>query len=490
MSSSEHSTTTVKTFAPYTIVPIDDTKIIFPIDYVGDPSSQQTLPTILDNLYDNSLHSIVWGNSQNYIPGYLFGTYSSTGSTLMYCKEIVYSNPTTVFYVVIASADTTLMTDTTKYYVVKNTAIHTGVNVYHYVDSTWTSIEDIKFISTRQASPTSTILKQYLLATSTNTGSAEEAATITTGATGTGYLYIESPVLLYIPMILNCTASGKSAYAEGNQTIASGDQSHAEGSSTTASGDCSHAEGDSTKASGYCSHTEGFATKASGIQSHAEGLGSTASGEYAHAEGWNTIASKSYSHAEGQHTTASGWESHAECNYTTASGNESHAEGNYTTAAGESSHAEGNYTTANEFASHAEGKYNVGNTDSISEIGIGDYTAKKNAREWKTNGDYYVYGVGGYNGTNYSASQTLQSVVNNTIANLGIDAFDTTKAYAIGDVVMYNYRMYRFTAAHAAGAWLGTDAELWSISSKITSVESEVQAANEQIVTLTTAIGG
>ena len=78
-----------------------------------------------------------------------------------------------------------------------------------------------------------------------------------------------------------------------------------------------------------------------------------------------------------------------------------------------------------------------------------------------------MYGVGGYDGTNYSASQTLQTVVNNTIANLGIDAFDTTKAYAIGDVVMYNYRMYRFTAAHAAGAWLGTDAEVWSIKKMI-----------------------
>ena len=57
----------------------------------------------------------------------------------------------------------------------------------------------------------------------------------------------------------------------------------------------------------------------------------------------------------------------------------------------------------------------------------------------------------------------IESVVNNTIANLGVDAFNTTNAYVTGDVVMYKYRMYRFTAAHAAGAWLGTDAEVWSI---------------------------
>ena len=36
-------------------------------------------------------------------------------------------------------------------------------------------------------------------------------------------------------------------------------------------------------------------------------------------------------------------------------------------------------------------------------------------------------------------------------------AFSATSAYAIGDKVTYNGNVYMFTAAHAAGAWTGTD---------------------------------
>lgn len=39
-----------------------------------------------------------------------------------------------------------------------------------------------------------------------------------------------------------------------------------------------------------------------------------------------------------------------------------------------------------------------------------------------------------------------------------IKAFDTTKSYAQGDSVIYNGKVYKFTAAHAAGAWSGSDA--------------------------------
>ena len=37
-------------------------------------------------------------------------------------------------------------------------------------------------------------------------------------------------------------------------------------------------------------------------------------------------------------------------------------------------------------------------------------------------------------------------------------AFSTGKAYAKGDLVLYEGDLYRFTAAHAAGAWTGSDA--------------------------------
>lgn len=40
-----------------------------------------------------------------------------------------------------------------------------------------------------------------------------------------------------------------------------------------------------------------------------------------------------------------------------------------------------------------------------------------------------------------------------------IPAFSTADAYAKGDEVVYDGKIYKFTAAHAAGAWTGTDAE-------------------------------
>lgn len=36
--------------------------------------------------------------------------------------------------------------------------------------------------------------------------------------------------------------------------------------------------------------------------------------------------------------------------------------------------------------------------------------------------------------------------------------FSTETAYAAGDVVTYQDKLYKFDSAHAAGAWVGTDA--------------------------------
>ena len=38
-----------------------------------------------------------------------------------------------------------------------------------------------------------------------------------------------------------------------------------------------------------------------------------------------------------------------------------------------------------------------------------------------------------------------------------VEEFDTTKDYAVNDVVSYNLTLYKFTSAHTAGEWLGTD---------------------------------
>lgn len=71
------------------------------------------------------------------------------------------------------------------------------------------------------------------------------------------------------------------------------------------------------------------------------------------------------------------------------------------------------------------------------------------------------------------ADANLTSRVNQLVADLA-PAFDTTVAYAIGDVVTYtDDKVYRFKAAHAAGAWVGTDVDAVTIATLIADAEPE-----------------
>ena len=177
---------------------------------------------------------------------------------------------------------------------------------------------------------------------------------------------------------------------------------------------------------------------ASGKYSHAEGgmivnnvaITNTASGEGSHAEGAGATASGNQSHAEGE-ATASGERSHAECS-ATASGDHSHAEGT-ATASGLGSHAEGYYKVmAQNTAEHAEGTSNVSHKASADygnagntqhSVGIGGSGGSgsgggKNAFEIMQNGDMYVLGVGGYQGTNTKVQDATIKTLQEYIASL------------------------------------------------------------------------
>ena len=133
----------------------------------------------------------------------------------------------------------------------------------------------------------------------------------------------------------------------------------------------------------------------------------------------SNIASGNYSHAEGNNSQATGVQSHAE-NISTASGSNSHAE-NAGTAEGSYSHAEGYRTIASNMAEHAEGEYNISHKSgllkgvTLHSVGIGDSSSRKNAHEIMKNGDHYIYGIGGYDGTeiksNTNGIKTLQDVI-------------------------------------------------------------------------------
>ena len=180
-----------------------------------------------------------------------------------------------------------------------------------------------------------------------------------------------------------------------------------------------------------------------GYKSHSEG-DSTAHTSYSHSEGENTHAGKdtdpwngvSYAavpqhiegdvdyvgaHSEGSYTWAKADGSHAEGIGTKALGAGSHAEGIGPSASGESSHAEGYCTSATNDDEHAEGRYNYSHTShsndsqaTIHSVGIGSSSTRKNAIEIMRNGDMYIYGVGGYTGSNISTASTLQTILSSS----------------------------------------------------------------------------
>lgn len=135
-----------------------------------------------------------------------------------------------------------------------------------------------------------------------------------------------------------------------------------------------------------------------------------------------TTASGNNAHTEGASTIASGFATHAEGMGSEASGRFSHAEGYYSKAPGESSHAEGDHTLTSNKYEHAQGLYNKTNYgvaefgysgNTIHSIGIGNaHTAeRKNAFEVMQNGDAYMVGIGGYDGTTISGATTLQNAL-------------------------------------------------------------------------------
>lgn len=273
------------------------------------------------------------------------------------------------------------------------------------------------------------------------------------------------------------TASGSGSVALGEGSIASGKNALSSGKSTIAAGSCAHAEGngsgtmqDGTErqyqgAIGENAHTEGTRTDATQHSSHAEGFETQATANRAHAEGCYSIASGANSHSEGLRTTASGDNAHAEGSNSTASGESSHTEGAQTKALANHSHAGGFASEvssprgfvhgrnveakSNVEGQFAVGKYNKSNTDQILSVGIGTGTTeaqRKNAFEVMQNGDAYLYGVGGYNGTNPTQSISLQDLL--AYAPMGAQTPWGVNEYTLEEAVIFDQALAYFDGGY------------------------------------------
>lgn len=95
-------------------------------------------------------------------------------------------------------------------------------------------------------------------------------------------------------------------------------------------------------------------------------------------------------------------------------------------------------------------------------------------------------------GSANAASASATQAASNAQAALGDIApvFDATKAYNVGDYVIYtDGKLYRFIADHAAGAWVGTDAEATVIGDEVSELKSAIDDVIDKGFVLTNITG-
>ena len=266
---------------------------------------------------------------------------------------------------------------------------------------------------------------------------------------------------------MNEISSGGAGHVEGRENIVTGIAAHAEGYITKAKGYASHAEnggGSNIYLTGDAGATQYKVVKTHGLLSN---LSPSELYEFINFEGFrivnaddnftltdiisssydeisdeititlsNTlsqdnpisdkefgivinIAAGDYSHIEGRCYCGSN-EGHAEglFNVIASNSDASHVEGALNIAKAEQCHVEGALNAARNNYEHAQGFYNLSNTGdtddkkTLHSVGIGAKGVRKNAHEIMCNGDQYIIGVGGYDGTNPEAAKTIQEVIN------------------------------------------------------------------------------
>lgn len=131
------------------------------------------------------------------------------------------------------------------------------------------------------------------------------------------------------------------------------------------------------------------------------GSGSQAGANGAFSHGATCKANSNYAHAEGLYCTAGSMGSHSEGYDCLANGEHAHAEGSST------------QTTSND--QHSQGKNNYyeecRNIPGAFMHGCGADTGHRQNAFLIVGSEIYVYGVGGYNGTNHASAQSLRQVL-------------------------------------------------------------------------------
>ena len=239
---------------------------------------------------------------------------------------------------------------------------------------------------------------------------------------------------------------------------------------TTATAAADSATASATNASASATSASQSATSASASATSAETSASNAATSESNVASAVTIANNA---AQSASISAS----NAQFSATNASESATSASSSADTATVSASQASGYATQAAQSAEQSQQDYtNIYNGLSAE---IADRTNAEtviNARidnimnlpEGSTTGDAQLADIAiGYDGTVYDTpgnAVRAQAMRPDAVA----ETFDATKAYEEGQYVWYNKTLYRFTRAHSAGAWTGSDVIATSVGDGVT----------------------
>ena len=265
------------------------------------------------------------------------------------------------------------------------------------------------------------------------------------------------------------TATQKATLAEQSATSASA-------SATTASTKASEASQSATDAS-----TANMAAQTA--KTNAETAATNASASATQASEGATTASNAATEA----TTA---KTVAQNSATQASQSATQADTAKTSAQDSASNAATSAAAAAQSASEAQQNFNELSSSLSEEIAArlsGDEALNQRVNnimslpEGSTTGDAQLADIKiGYDGATYNSpgdAVRAQAMRQGSLAR----QFSSSTAYTLGEHVWYNNTLYKFTASHAAGAWLGTDAVTVAIGDEIVEINDKIEDNSEEI---------
>jgi hypothetical protein len=166
-----------------------------------------------------------------------------------------------------------------------------------------------------------------------------------------------------------------------------------------------------------------------------EAIGSTTQAGFSASLGNNSVSLGRNNLTIGPQSTAIGMRNLSIGNHSVALGGYNIARGHDSIAMGQGCITNNTGSGSSNRGEFACGRFNKSVSDTQFSLGIGtSVTKRKNALEIKTNGKHYIYGVGGYDGTNSNDTNDVATVLSNISKD--IDGIKQSDVLKVGSIVI------------------------------------------------------